>query len=169
MSTDNTALQELLDKHACQELLTRYSRALDWVDEEALKTVFFPDAEIDYGFFKGRGEDFIPVVIELERGFLRRWHNNGTPLIQLNGDIAEAESYGLAAAVSQQDGQTVTTMFGGRYLDRLERRGGQWGIAKRLYLLDWHRSFEMDAALEAVPGLNWLDGASPDHPLYRRL
>ncbi len=169
MSGDNAALQELLDKQACQEVLTRYARALDWVDEEALKTVFFPDAEIDYGFFTGRGDEFIPVVIELERGFLRRWHHNGPALIKLSGDVAEAESYGLAAAVSEQDGQTVTSVFGGRYFDRLERRDGQWSIAKRRYLLDWHRSFEMDTATEAVPGLNWLDGASPDHPMYRRL
>jgi hypothetical protein len=63
----------------------------------------------------------------------------------------------------------LTSIFGGRYFDRLERRDGTWGIAKRMYLLDWHRSFEMDAATEAVPGLNWLDGASPEHPLYRRL
>ena len=169
MTAENAALQELLDKNACQEVLIRYARALDWVDEEALKTVFFPDAEIDYGFFTGRGDEFIPVVIELERGFLRRWHNNGPALITLSGDVAEAESYGLAAAVSRQDGQTVTNVFGGRYLDRLERRDGQWGIAKRQYLLDWQRSFEMDAANEAVPGLPWLDGAAPDHPLYRRL
>lgn len=169
MSVANSEIRELLDKQACQEVLTRYARALDWVDEEALKTVFFADAEIDYGFFKGSGEEFIPVVIELERGFLRRWHNNGTPIITITGDVAEAESYGAAAAVSKRDGQTVTTTFGGRYLDRLERRNGQWGIAKRLYVLDWHHAFEMDASNEAVPGLNWLDGANPAHPLYRRL
>ena len=99
MSVDNAALQELLDKQACQEVLTRYARALDWVDEETLQTVFFPDAEIDYGFFAGRGDEFIPVVIELERGFLRRWHNNGPALIKLSGDMAEAESYGLAGGV----------------------------------------------------------------------
>ena len=72
MSVANSEIRELLDKQACQEVLTRYARALDWVDEEALKTFFFADAEIDYGFFKGSGEEFIPVVIELERGFLRR-------------------------------------------------------------------------------------------------
>lgn len=75
----------------------------------------------------------------------------------------------MAAAVSEHAGRTVTSIFGGRYFDRLERRDGAWRIAKRMYLLDWHRSFEMDSATEAVPGLHWLDGASPDHPLYRRL
>ena len=169
MSADDAALQELLHKQACQEVLTRYARALDWVDEEALKTVFFADAEIDYGFFKGRGDMFIPEVIELERRFLRRWHNNGTAIIKITGEVAKAESYGTAAAVSRRDGQTVTDMFGGRYFDRFERRSRQWAISKRVYVLDWHQSFEMDASNEAVPGLNWLDGANPSHPLYRRL
>jgi len=38
-----------------QDVLTRYSRALDWLDADMLSTVFFDDAEIDYGFFKGSG------------------------------------------------------------------------------------------------------------------
>jgi len=37
-------LRELLDKQACSELVARYSRALDWLDDDALKTVFWPDA-----------------------------------------------------------------------------------------------------------------------------
>lgn len=62
MVSDNHELRVLLDKQACSETLTRYCRALDWLDEDALKTVFTPDADIDYGFFKGRGDAFIPTV-----------------------------------------------------------------------------------------------------------
>lgn len=59
MSTETAELQILLDKQACNETLTRYCRALNWLDKDVLKTVFTPDADIDYGFFKGRGEEFI--------------------------------------------------------------------------------------------------------------
>lgn len=52
MSADDAALQELLHKQACQEVLTRYARALDWVDEEALKTVFLPTRKSITAFLK---------------------------------------------------------------------------------------------------------------------
>ncbi|NOT57267.1 MAG: SnoaL-like domain-containing protein, partial [Deltaproteobacteria bacterium] len=48
MLDETTELRILLDKQACHETLTRYCRALDWLDEEALKTVFTADADIDY-------------------------------------------------------------------------------------------------------------------------
>ena len=35
-----------------EDVLTRYSRALDWLDDAMLETVFYDDAEIDYGFFR---------------------------------------------------------------------------------------------------------------------
>lgn len=170
MTSENSELRILLDKQACEETLTRYCRALDWLDEEALKTVFTPDADIDYGFFKGRGDAFIPAVMEIERSFLRRWHFVANALIQVTGNSAEAECYGLAAGVSAREGKTVTDVFGGRYLDRLVRRESGWMISRRVYVLDWQRSFEADAGAEsAMPGLVWSNGFNPAHSLYRKL
>jgi len=169
MSVETAELRTLLDKQACNETLTRYCRALDWLDADVLKTVFTPDADIDYGFFKGRGDEFIPVVMDIERSFLRRWHLTANAIIQVDGDTAEGESYGLAAGTSAREGRMVTDVFGGRYLDRFVRRAGQWQIAKRVYVLDWQRSFETDTAAEAMPGLVWSNGFSPAHSLYRKL
>jgi hypothetical protein len=169
VSVETIELRILLDKQACNETLTRYCRALDWLDEDALRIVFTPGADIDYGFFKGRGDEFIPVVMEVERRFLRRWHLIANAIIQVHGDVAEGESYGLAAAVAEREGRMITDVFGGRYLDRFVRRAGQWQIAKRVYSLDWQRSFETDSAAEALPGLVWSNGFSPEHPLYRKL
>jgi hypothetical protein len=169
MANDNHELRILLDKQACDETLTRYCRALDWLDADALKTVFTPDAEIDYGFFKGRGDAFIPAVMEIERSFLRRWHFVANAIIQVKGDTAEGECYGLAAGVSAREGKTVTDVFGGRYLDSFVRREGQWMISRRVYVLGWQRSFEADTAEAAMPGLVWSSGFNPAHPLYRKL
>lgn len=169
MTVETLELREMLDKQACNETLTRYCRALDWLDADALKTVFTPDADIDYGFFKGRGDEFIPVVMDIEHRFLRRWHLIANTIIQVNGETAEGESYGLAAAVSEQEGRTVTDVFGGRYLDRFVRRTGQWQITKRVYVLDWQRSFETDGTAEVLPGLVWSNGFNPAHPLYHKL
>jgi hypothetical protein len=169
MSVETTELRTLLDKQACSETLTRYCRALDWLDAETLKTVFTADADIDYGFFKGRGNEFIPVVMDIERRFLRRWHLIANAIIQVTGDTAEGESYGLAAAVAEREGRMITDVFGGRYLDRFVRHGGQWQTTKRVYVLDWQRSFKTDSAAEAMPGLVWSNGFTPAHPLCRKL
>jgi len=169
MSVENSAIRELLDKQACVETLTRYCRALDWLDGEELKRVFAADADIDYGFFRGQRDAFISAVMEVEHRFDRRWHFVANAIIQVHGDSAEGECYGLAAAASTKDGRTVTNLFGGRYLDRLARRDGQWLITWRQYVLDWQQSFEADAASEAMPGLLWSNGFNPAHALYRKL
>jgi len=169
MASENSDIREFLDKQACAEVLTRYCRALDWLDGEALKKVFAADADIDYGFFRGRGDAFIPAVMEIEHGFARRWHFVANAIIRVTGDNAEAECYGLAAGVSSKDGRMVTDLFGGRYLDRIARRDGQWLITWRQYVLDWQHSFAADTATEALPGLMWSTGFNPAHPLYRKL
>jgi len=45
-------VQELLDKKACEEVIIRYGRTLDWNDFSAHKRCYWPDASIDYGFIK---------------------------------------------------------------------------------------------------------------------
>ena len=169
MPSDNNDVRELLDKQACAEVLTRYCRALDWLDGEELKRVFAADADIDYGFFRGQRDAFIRAVMQIEKSFERRWHFVANAIIQVNGNIAEAECYGLAAAVSTKEGRSVTNVFGGRYLDRFARRDGQWLITWRQYVLDWQQIFEADAAAEAIPGMLSSTGFNPAHPLYRKL
>ena len=170
-NVEQAELRELLDKQACSELVARYSRALDWLDDDALKTVFWPDAEIDFGFFKGRGDQFSIAVMKVEHSLARRWHMTTNPIVKVSGDVAEGESYGLAAGVAIRDGRAVHNIFAGRYLDQFTRRGGEWRIARRVYVADWQRSFEADAAAEngLLTGLIWSNGFNPAHPLYRKL
>lgn len=163
-------LQRLLDVQACADLLTRYCRALDWLDEDLLGTIFTPDAEIDYGFFKGTGADFVPFVIGVERTFVRRWHLGGNPLVSVDGDVAEVESHVQAGAVTADGTIETTNLFGGRYLDRLVRTPAGWRIARRLFVLDWQHSVAVDtSAGEALPGINWSNGLDHTSPLYRAL
>ncbi len=169
MSTDNNAIRELLDKQACVETLTRYCRALDWLDGGELKRVFAVEADIDYGFFRGQRDAFIKAVMEIEHSFTRRWHFVANAIVQVKGDTAESECYGLAAGASVKEGRTTTNVFGGRYLDRLARRDGQWLITWRQYVLDWQQSLEGEAAAEALPGVMWSNGFTPAHALYRKL
>ena len=61
------ALQELIDRQAICDVIQRYSRTLDWLDDAGQASCYWPDAEIDYGFFKGCAEEFLPIVMDIER------------------------------------------------------------------------------------------------------
>ena len=39
------------------------------------------------------------------------------------------------------DGEERDTCIGGRYLDRLEKRGGKWRIGARTMLYDWYQDW----------------------------
>ena len=56
------------------QTITRYCRSLDWLDEELLRTCYTQDAYIDYGFYKGDVQGFYPVVMEVERQSMHRYH-----------------------------------------------------------------------------------------------
>ena len=165
-------LQELLDRKACEDVLMRYGRTLDWLDGEGHESCFWPDAQIDYGFFQGCGADWVPTVMEIEAAAPHRWHVSTGAMVQIRGDKARGECYGLSVGTSKNEqGELVDTMFGGRYLDELEKRDGQWRISKRSYIADWIHHFPN--GLEAINSsgllLKILDIHGPGHALYRRL
>ena len=167
------SLEDLLAKDAITDVLARYSRTLDWLDEAGQASCYWPDAAIDYGFFKGTAADFVPVVMAIERRSARRWHLSGPPAIRLTGAAhAEVETYGLTAGVRRgDDGTYAGTMYGGRYLDAFEKRGPEWRIARRDYVLDWSHPipdqpvFDPNAAFP-LPILEVLQGG---HERYRSI
>jgi hypothetical protein len=167
------ALQQLLDKQAIAEVLARYSRTLDWLDDEGHASCYWPDAAIDYGFFQGTAADFIPVVMAIERQSDRRWHALMGLIVRFNGpNHASAESCGIfAGARLQDDGTLAGNLIGGRYLDEFEKRGGEWRIAKRLYLVDWTQPLANQPDFTPDPAfpLPTARISQSGHPLYRAM
>jgi len=171
MSTPD--IQELQQRAAIEDVLTRYCRALDWLDAESLEEVFWPDAEIDYGFFRGSGEAFVPFLLEVETRAARRWHASLNSAVRIDGDRAEVESYGLAQGTAAHEDRLTDTVFAGRYLDVFECREGEWRIARRKFVLDWTHSFPSGVGPFRAPGaamkLHVLDVRESGHPEYRKL
>ena len=164
-------IQELLDKKAIEEVLLRYGRTQDWLDTPGQESCFWPDAEIDFGFFRGNGADWVATVMPHEAEALRRWHMSTSIMIKVDGDNATAECYGIACGTAEVDGKLHDTMYGGRYLDELQRRDGEWRISKRTYILDWANQFPntLAAATGADFDLNILTISEPGHALYKPL
>lgn len=171
------ALQQLLDKQAISDVIQRYSRTLDWLDDEAQAGCYWPDATVEYGFFNGTAEDFLPVVMQTERNSHRRWHMLSAPLIAFQSATrASSECYGIFAGASRQDGGTLAgNLYGGRYLDEWEKREAdsapEWRISARTYVLDWHQRLDNQPGFEPNPDfpLPTFEIAESNHPRYRRL
>lgn len=172
-TTDPTAaLGLLLDERAIQQVCcTRYARSLDWLDTDELKTCFWPDGHVDYGFFVGNAHEWCEIVMPIEASSLHRFHSMFDLAVQIDGDRAEAECNGLAGSRRiGDDGEGYQSLHGSRYLDRLERRDGEWRIAERTVLLEMTQKLPSPAGPGgALAGLELVSGLSPADPRYRRL
>ncbi len=149
-------------------MLSRYGAALDWQDRESLERVFWPDADVDYGFFKGTGAELLPVLLHIATLSVRRFHMTAGERIRIEGDHADAESCIVTQAISRDSNDELqSSVFYGRFLDRLERRSGEWRIARRVYLQHgaYAGAYEESQFLDRM--LN-ADSLNPEHPLFRR-
>ncbi|WP_421850013.1 nuclear transport factor 2 family protein [Novosphingobium sp.] len=168
-----TSLGELLAKDAIADVLARYSRTLDWLDDAGQASCYWPEAPIDYGFFKGSAADFVPVVMAIERQSARRWHFLNAPAIRFIGEsLAEVETYGLTAGAHlSESGTYAGTLYGGRYLDAFEKRGTEWRISRRDYVLDWSHPIPDQPVFDpnAAFPLPILEILGSGHPQYRTI
>jgi hypothetical protein len=175
--TSEQKLLEVIAKQEIADVMQRYSRTLDWLDDEGQASCFWPNAPIDYGFFQGSAQDFIPVVMEIERASQRRWHMLSRVSIDLHSDCrASVECYGMASGIREQtDGSWSGNLYGGRYLDEFERReiagNLEWRISSRQYIMDWRVPLEDQPTNEPNPDfpLPILQIVESGHPRYRKM
>ena len=64
------------------------------------------------------------------------------------------------------EGGPLLETFGGRYIDRFERRDGEWKIADRVVVHEWDQVEHI--VLAYTPGRFAEGTRGPDDPLHRR-
>lgn len=134
---------ELADREAIRDVVLRYCRASDRVDEELLRSVYWPDARDDHLEFSGGVEEFIDYSVPVLTAMRYNMHTVGNILIAINGDKADVESYFIGYhSVPNEEGVRTDTFAGGRYIDNFEKRGDEWRIKKRLVTVEWFRELE---------------------------
>lgn len=129
-------LQALLDKDAIRDALYRYGRGIDRADEALLRSAYWPDAQDCHGAYRGSADGFIAQALPRLRAGGRGVHQISNMLIELHRDLAAVESCFLALQTTAA-APAQATFLCGRYLDRFERRGGEWRIADRTVVYDW--------------------------------
>jgi len=130
---------EVADRLAIQDVLACHSRGIDRADSDILKSAYWPDAIVFYGAFEGSAHTFCERMPEMMRGNRATHHAIGNVTIEFDGAVAFVETYVTAGHyIPGDDGDREMTFFG-RYLDRMERRGGVWKIVERRVVMDWNR------------------------------
>ena len=162
----STTPSPVADRQAIYDQLVRYCRAVDRCDEAELRSVYHPDAYDDHGEYQGDVDGFVAFVQqEVQARFRTTMHKLGNVLIEIDGDVAQSESYAVTHHIRAEDGRDVDDLIIGiRYVDRFERRHGEWRIARRELRFEWQR-------LEALDPLDasWTLGCQgPEDPVYAR-
>jgi ketosteroid isomerase-like protein len=139
------ALMALVDKQAIRELIMRYARGIDRRDYDLVRSCYHDDAHDDHGSYEGGPDGFIEHLIRNNHLFDLTMHFIGNQLIELDGDTAHCESYCVVwhRMPVVDDGPLRDMTLGLRYVDRLDRRDGRWGLAHRVCAMEWSRIDEV--------------------------
>jgi hypothetical protein len=164
MDIDMKKVQALIDKEEIREVILKVSRGLDRHDYDLLNQAFHTDAVEDHGTFIGQARQFFPFLIETPPDTWDAYHHLlGNQTVELTDDTAHAETY-LLCVMRQRKGPI--DVYGGRYIDRLERREGRWAIATRVFVLDWNG--EMAKGANFDPGFFVAGSWGKADPSYSR-
>jgi len=137
------ALDQMLAREQIRQCLVRYTRGIDRHDAALVASAYHADGEDEHGLGRevaSHASSVHDTIWEAHQHFL----TNIT--IDLDGDTAHAESYFLVAGRRKQN--SATDIHGGRYVDRFERRDGQWAITDRIRIYEW--GFPAEQAVESL-------------------
>jgi ketosteroid isomerase-like protein len=127
-------LQRLIDESKIRNLLDKYPRALDRQDHELLASLYHPGASDDHGVYNGSATGYVDFMRAQGKDGVYWTHHNGTQIVEIEGDIANCETYALALCrmgAAGEPGYDREMFLRVRYLDRVEKRDGVWKIAHR--------------------------------------
>lgn len=123
-------LQHLLDRQAILDCVTRNARGNDRFDEELVTSTYHSDGWHELGHSRIPGPDYGHHANESHGALCdANLHNVTMQSCEIDGDVAHAESYVIGLFADR--GAQTSRMLAGRYIDRLERRDGEWRIALR--------------------------------------
>jgi SnoaL-like domain len=155
MDSSTEELTALLDREKIRDCIARLARGEDRCDAELIRASFWSDATIDLGVFAGSFDEYLAWVAPGSPTIPVTQHVLGQSVIERSSDTALVETHVMAYhRVTAEDGDR-DTVIGGRYLDRIDKRGTQWSIGHRTMLYDWYqdlgRSIDWSQGVMGLP------------------
>jgi len=129
-------IQYLKDRQAILDVVMRQARAHDRHDAELMNSCFWDDGFDEHGQFLTPGPQYGEWSNNAHAAsFFVNQHNITSHTCEIDGDTAHCESYVIGAFLPRHaPGQAKFTT--GRYIDRFERRDGEWRIAVRRTVIE---------------------------------
>jgi hypothetical protein len=141
-------IRYLMDRQAILDCIASHARGHDRHDSDLLTAAYHRDGFDEHGRAVNPGPKYADWINPVHAaGSRNHLHNVTTHSCEIDGDVAHAESYVLVGLLNH-DGKTAR-FINGRYIDRLERRGGVWRIAVRRSTVEL--MITADASLLANP------------------
>jgi hypothetical protein len=162
-----TLVHYLKDRQDILDCLAREARGRDRHDAELTAGCFWEDGLDEHGRSVLPGPEYGEKAnLGHAAKFAANSHNLCNHLCELEGDVANCETYVVGALLSPDEASCKIAI--GRYIDRLERRGGEWRIKLRRVTIE--SVCEGDASWLRHPNVSGLLKGlrSRDDPSYRR-
>jgi hypothetical protein len=135
-------LNELADREAIRECLYRYSRGVDRLDADMVRSAYWPDCVDNHMGFRGNAEEFIAWSFPIMGTMDQTMHMIGNVLTAIDGNKADVESYFYGIhRINTAEGGKSDVIGAGRYVDKFEKRGEEWRIKERIVVTDWFRQY----------------------------
>lgn len=126
---------------AIDELLDAYAAALDTKDWGTLRTLFTPDAVVDYteeGGVRGSIDDAVAWFSKTLANFTASQHFVTNRRIKVDGDSATVDAYIFSPlGVPNGNGGLTLVFAGGSYSDVVRRTPEGWRFAARTIHASW--------------------------------
>ena len=155
LSLERRILQ-LEDRQQIHDVYIRYIRGFDRNDVALMKTAFWPEVQINYGRQSNTFDEFVHRHLKSHTGKLTHYaHLITTESVEISGDVAHVETHVIRFS---NDNPNRSMLLAGRYIDRLDRRHGEWRIAVREFIP--YFAGYVDSSIDAYLGANVRDGYS---------
>ncbi|MEE8476022.1 MAG: nuclear transport factor 2 family protein [Myxococcota bacterium] len=136
MGNQEFSLREISDRIQINDLLIRYTSAIDEKDWALLDTCFTPDAHVDYvssGGVKGSYPEVRKWLEKALAAFPMTMHFISNSTVRLQGDTAQSRTYVInPMGFPKSDGSLQLFTVGAYYVDKLVRTDDGWRIAERV-------------------------------------
>lgn len=122
------AVLDSADITAIAQLILRERESRDLGRWEQMRGCFWPDSLVRVSWFRGNGADFVTGSIEMARRGILAKHRLAPIRVQLSGDRAIATMVAIIDLPVKLKGVEMNLATFSRFLYRVERREGRWGI-----------------------------------------
>ncbi len=171
----------LEDRAEITDVIVAYAHAIDRRRWGMMERLFHPDAQFQFGTVLGDWRGFVDQARAIIDPCLATQHQLGQIQFGFDGDTCHTETYMTAMhtvpagypvpEVFPNKGKTYSAVVAGRYVDRFEKRDGEWRIAQRTGLYDWREFREVEGVdLSDTPegAAGYHDERDPSTPVVKR-